>query len=238
MHAWLRHIVPTGIGLAVRRQLLARRVLTGTGRETDISVLDGIVEPTDICWDLGANAGSYTLALARLGAEVHAFEPVPHNHSILELVVRRAQLTNVRISRLALSDRCGAGAMRVPPEGLYGGYYLAALDAGGNEPVDEVTIDALLAEGWREPDFIKCDAEGAEGRILAGATGLNTRRPPVWLLETFDDTVFDSMLALGYSAYWLDWTTGQMRSTRTRLHHTRNFFFVPPGRTVRWPDVN
>jgi FkbM family methyltransferase len=227
-------LIPRALGLAVRRRVLAKRVLDGVGGESDLKLLPDVVSPGHICWDIGANAGHYAVALCRLARHVYAFEPVTHNRDILQAVARAAALDNLTVSSFALADRTGHGSMRIPDEGLYGGYYLAALDDAGQEPVQTTSVDSLIAAGWPEPDFIKCDVEGAESRVIAGAADLIARRRPTWLLETFEDHVFTTMVDLGYRAFWYDWTIGAMREAATRNPRTRNFFFVAAGVTPRW----
>ena len=160
----------------------------------------------------------YTLHLSQLASKVFAFEPVPHSVDTLRFVTKRARLDNVVISQLALSDRVGRARMAVPTDGFYGGFYLARLDTGGELDVEVSTIDALIASGVPEPDFIKCDVEGAELLVLAGATRLLARRRPIWLLETFDDAVVDRVRSFGYSGPYARWrqSTDRGRNARPR----------------------
>jgi FkbM family methyltransferase len=223
----LRRLLPQKVALRLRRAWLARQVATGKGPqfEDDIPLLATFVKPTDICWDIGANAGTYTLHLSGLAAKVFAFEPVPHSFDILRDVIKRARLTNVVTRPLALSDKVGHAKMAVPVEGFYGGFYMASLDADGQLDVATSTIDALIAEGVPEPDFIKCDVEGAEHLVLDGARSLLSRRPPVWLLETFRDDIVQRMRSLGYSAHSRD-SQNHLVEVTGRVHE-RNYWFLP-----------
>jgi FkbM family methyltransferase len=226
LRRWMRRLLPASVSLWLRRQWLGRRVGAGMGHfEDDVPLLKDHVRQTDICWDIGANNGTYTLHLSRLAAKVFAFEPVPHSLGILQDVTRRAGLANVVISPLALSDRIGRATMTVPVEGFYGGFYLARLEEGGELDVEMSTIDALIASGVPEPDFIKCDVEGAETRVIAGARELIQRRPPVWLLETFEDEVVDLLRSLGYSACVRNGDQ-QLVEVAKRVHE-RNYWFFP-----------
>src|SRR5258708_38990343 len=102
-----RQLVPQMVALRLRREWLARQVAVGRGPhfEDDIPLLKTFVKPTDVCWDIGANAGTYTLHLSRLAAQVFAFEPVPHSFDILRDVTKHARLTHVVARSLALSDK-------------------------------------------------------------------------------------------------------------------------------------
>ena len=238
-------MLPAPVALFMREIWIARQVVAGRAHlETDVAVLDTFVSPSDVCWDIGANSGTYTLALAKLAREVLAFEPVPHNERILRRVKDLARLSNVQIETCAVSDRGGPARMSVPTEGFYGGYYMASLDNKGSVIVQTATVDGLIAEGLKEPDFIKCDAEGAEARIVNGARGLIARRPPIWLLETFEDDLFDLMHSLGYTAY-LCTPSREIVPAPRRLASDRNYWFVPTrsaralaaNRTIRCGDI-
>jgi FkbM family methyltransferase len=224
----MRRALPKAISLRLRREWLGRRIAAGKGHfEDDIPLLKTYLKPTGTSWDIGANAGMYTLHLSRLTSRVFAFEPVPHNIDILRDVVRRAKLANVSISRLALSDRVGRASMTIPVNGFYGGFYLAQLADHGELDVELSTVDTLIAAGVPEPDFIKCDVEGAELRVLAGARGLIARRHPVWLLETFENEPVDLLRASGYSAFVRD-EHNRLVEVNARVHE-RNYWFFPVG---------
>jgi len=221
----LRWLLPRPVALALRREWLVRRVLTERVVESDLQLLPKFVRSTDICWDVGANAGMYTVPLSRLAAHVFAFEPVPHNVEILEKVKARAGLTNVTIRREAIADVDGSGRMTVPTEGFYGGYYMAALDETGDVPVATASVDGLIARGVPEPAFIKCDVEGGETRVIEGARALIARRHTVWLLETFEDHVLPLMISLGYAAY-IHEGGGRLGPVEARNPRHRNYIFA------------
>jgi FkbM family methyltransferase len=223
----LRRLLPQQVALRLRREWLARQVASGKGPhfEDDIPLLKTFVKPTDICWDIGANAGTYTLHLSRLATQVFAFEPVPHNFDILRDVTKHARLTNVVSRSLALSDKVGRARMAVPVEGFYGGFYLASFDTAGALDVETSTIDALIAQGVPEPDFIKCDVEGVEDLVLDGAREFLGRRHPIWLLETFRDEIVARMRSLGYTAHSRDSRNRLVEVTG--LAQDRNYWFFP-----------
>ena len=88
----LRAVLPESVALRARRVWLSRRVLNGRAyREGDVDLLPQLLKPSDVCWDIGANSGMYTVPMSRLAATVCAFEPVPHNFEILEAVIRRGR---------------------------------------------------------------------------------------------------------------------------------------------------
>jgi hypothetical protein len=106
---------------------------------------------------------------------------------------------------------------------------MAALDDLGALEVPTATIDSLIVRGVREPDFIKCDVEGAEMRAVDGARSLIARRHPVWLLETFEDDVLKLMESLGYATH-VHAEDGQIVRVSARTI-ARNYLFLPAGRS-------
>lgn len=228
----LRRVLPPRLALALRQRWLVRRVVTQAGGlEGEIQLLPRFVRPTDVCWDIGANAGTYALALSRLASRVLAFEPVPHNVDILEGVKKRARLDNVTIQRVAVGDTDGPGRMTIPIDGFYGGYYLAALDDEGQLEVSVASVDGLIARGLPEPDFLKCDVEGAERRVINGARALIARRHPIWLLETFEDDILPLMRSLGYLAH-VHVGNGNIERVQAREITHRNYLFLPDAYAV------
>src|SRR5262249_49840783 len=93
--------------------------------------------------------------------------------------------------------------------------------------VELSTVDALIANGVPEPDFIKCDVEGAESRVIAGARDLIARRHPTWLLETFEDEVLTQLCSLGYDAHVRD-SHGRLVPVTARVDE-RNYWFFRSG---------
>jgi FkbM family methyltransferase len=209
---------------------MARRVASNRGhREKEILLLPHLVARGDVCWDIGANTGTYTIALAKLAAKVIAFEPVPHSFATVRQVTRLAKLSNVEVRRIALSDVKGRARFQVPVEGFYGGFYLASFDEQGDLDVETDTIDGAIAAGTPEPDFIKCDVEGAEKKVIEGARGLLARRRPIWLLETFDATVLPLMESFGYTTNVRNVSDNTLTRVSALDERYRNYVFLPSG---------
>ena len=61
--------------------------------------------------------------------------------------------------------------------------------------------------------------------MIAGARELMTRRPPIWLLETFEDEVVELLRSLGYAAFVRN-SDQQLVEVKTRVHE-RNYWFFP-----------
>lgn len=92
----------SSFGDALRRMARPlRRRLRPTEVERRIAGLG--LRPGDVALDCGANVGEVTEALARTGAEVHAFEPNPYAFDVLER--RVGGRANVHLYPVAVLDR-------------------------------------------------------------------------------------------------------------------------------------
>jgi FkbM family methyltransferase len=138
--------------------------------ESLLAELDG----DEVVWDVGATVGTYACFLAQSlpGGEVVGFEPQPDNLSRLRAnLAANAPGGNWAVRGVALSDRDGttrlASTHRPADVGAPGtGHYYLDDEAGV-----EVTCrraDSLIRDGVPEPDVLKVDVQGAEGRVLDG----------------------------------------------------------------------
>jgi FkbM family methyltransferase len=134
-----------------------------------------------VVWDVGANVGLYTLCAARsvgLDGRVHAFEPVAENVACLRRHVQLNGLENVSIEERAVLDRDSVAKMAAGDSASEW-----RVDPRGTREVQAVALDA-----WRDagnappPGVVKIDVEGAESRVLRGATRtLGGDRPVLYL---------------------------------------------------------
>ncbi len=132
-------------------------------------IIRRVVKPGMKVFDIGANAGFYTLAFSRLvgpSGHVWAFEPFAENAQNLLRHVALNGLTNVTVIQAAASDHTGLAGFRVAASNSMG-----ALSAEQNDYlVPTVALDDLLERGTVPvPEVIKMDVEGAEALVLRGA---------------------------------------------------------------------
>ncbi len=143
--------------------------------------------------DVGANLGYYTVLFARQvgeGGRVIAFEPDPNNRDLLERNLQANGLEGlVTVEAKAVADHIGTrrlhidrnhrGLHSLSPRNRVSGLEQDAIE------VPVTTLDTLRAHGtFGSPDFIKVDAQGAEGAILEGGRDtLRDSRPLTLMLE-------------------------------------------------------
>ncbi|HEY4348635.1 MAG TPA: FkbM family methyltransferase, partial [Gaiellaceae bacterium] len=149
--------------------------------------LQAHLKPGDVVYDVGAHHGFFSVCAARLGATVVAFEPAAEN---VERIRRQARLNVARIEvvEAAVWDSDSGVA-------LHSGGSSSEWTATEGGLVRSVTIDEFAATS-RPPDFVKIDAEGAESRVLRGATRVLERFRPTVLCECHGDPARDEVVGL------------------------------------------
>jgi len=187
---WLRGAAnaPEWMGLyEVRKQRALRR----------------LVAPGMTVCDIGANAGFYTLGLARLVGEdgrVLAFEPLPRNLAKIRHHLALNRVANVTLSDCALSDVTATLQFSEGDNDFTG---RISKEAGDLE-VQSVCLDQFLEkQSLPDPALLKIDVEGAEARVLKGAKELLFRAHPILVLALHgaDQKVecFEILRSFGYS---------------------------------------
>lgn len=204
------------------------------------------IRESDICVDIGANVGFYTLGLAKRACRgaVHSFEPVPVNYHVLALNVLSNNLPNVVVNHCAVGDTDGEVEFCVAQDGAFS----SLVDTGRKAIVATlktriIKLDSYCSEhNLPRVDILKVDVEGAEPLVLRGASGLLTdreRRPRLIMLELFDPMLrlFGStrreiealMRTYGYDAFAV--VKGKL-ARFSELHHEEivNIVFLDPNR--------
>jgi FkbM family methyltransferase len=232
-------------------RMLARRT---PYLEAEMLGLSSLVGPGDVCIDVGAAAGLYTVALAQLvgpAGQVHSIEPLSFAHPVWTRVLRAPADGNVRHYTEALGAEPGRGMMSVPV-GRYGfvtgrsflewktqGLGSNSEFAGQVEVAVEVeTLDDLCTRtGLSRLDFVKIDVEGAELRVLEGGEhAVETFKPDLLIEIEARHTarygyspadIVDWLTKRNYAMY--AWQRGWQPADTVCLH-TRNYLFRPAAR--------
>jgi len=224
----------------LRRSYLTWQVSRGGGpREPESGYLEQLLRPGDAVADLGANVGLYTMlfsSLVGVNGMVCSCEPILENFLILQSVIRKAKITNVRLFRAALGAHTGSREMIIPTSDdfAFAGYYQAHFsdgqERGQTERVDVLTLDQLWADKTIDRlDFVKCDVEGAELEIFKGGPSVIKAQLPGWLMEVSRPTshaVFQAFKELGYRAFVYD--GGLVPTEDYRDREFSNYFFLHP----------
>ena len=128
----------------------------------------GLVKPGMKVFDIGANAGFYTLAFARLVGErghVWAFEPLAENVAYLNRHLTLNGIGNVTVVQAAVAEGEGVAGFALAESRSEG-----RLSEFASLRVAIVSLDEFCAKaGFASPDLIKFDIEGGESLAFKGA---------------------------------------------------------------------
>jgi FkbM family methyltransferase len=227
--------------------------LHGVYERDELDLLFGLLAPLwqvfaeGVALDIGAYIGNHTLWLARRFRRVHAFEPHPLTHELLDFNTRR--LPNVERHALALGEQAGSAPLVVDSINMGG----STLTYGGFEtqqsvPVRVERLDDLVDHGLdlRGLCFVKIDVEGHEAAALRGAQRTLAREQPLLVFEQHarefraGSTPCIALLqGLGYAfcwqrpeRWWPTWVGRRMqelvRSVRGRTQAIETGAQVPP----------
>src|SRR5712691_4000859 len=167
------------------------------------SVIQRYVKPGMIVFDIGANAGFYTLAFSRLVGEkgqVWAFEPLAENANNILRHVNLNRLQNVTLLQTAVADRNGVVGFNIAESNAMG---FISRQVHASYKVPSVSLDHLFADGAIPvPDVIKMDVEGAESLVLSGTKDfLKKKKATLFIALHGDDQKRQCIKILRSSGY-------------------------------------
>src|SRR5690606_35379325 len=154
----------------------------GTYEADKQRVVERLVCPGMVVWDVGANVGFYSLGFSRLvglSGRVYAFEPSANNAANLREHVTLNGLENVILVQVAFSNDSGIAGFDVTDSTATG--HLSRTEQSYLIPT--LTGDEFLSQVLdARPDFVKIDIEGAESDFLDGSRNLlRNSGPPILL---------------------------------------------------------
>jgi FkbM family methyltransferase len=137
----------------------------------ELRVLESVLTPSFVFFDIGANVGAYTLFVAnRVGrsATVVAVEPHPGALARLRCNLDLNGLDWVRVAPVALAERAGTLSLYVNDRNIGSSTANPERESTGKaiEVECRTLIELVEAEGVGRIDACKVDVEGAEDRVL------------------------------------------------------------------------
>lgn len=171
-----------------------------------------LVEPGDLCFDVGANVGDRTAIFLELGATVVAIEP--QERCVAELRRRFGRRGDVTVVPAALGSTVGSAPMRVGTAStvstmsrLWEQRVRESKRFGDTEWRDEIvvpvtTLDLVIAD-FGMPRFCKIDVEGYELEVLSGLSRVIPIMSFEWTPETTEITsaCIDRVGLIGATAF-------------------------------------
>lgn len=200
----------------------------------EFSAIPRLVKPGDVAFDVGANAGIYSVLLSRLcgpSGRVWAFEPVPDTFWRLRETLALNRCENVSAVRSAVCDKSGAVRVnlfepRFSEWNTLGSPSMLTperrrVTPGGSIEVPCCTLDEFCtSQGVARINFLKVDVEGFELAVFQGAGRLiaenrvdhicfEISKDPLKGAGIESRMVFEALERHGYSAYRFDTSSGR-----------------------------
>ena len=152
--------------------------------ELEWGLIKYLCKPDKDSIDIGANRGSYTLAMRKHSWFVHAFEPLPNLARELE----RRFVSGVAVHNIALSNEAGEGTLFIPVLGDDEDNGLASLTQTAllenfEYRMLKIPVQTLDDAYNGDVGFIKIDVEGHEEAVLKGSRQTLVRCRPRLLIE-------------------------------------------------------
>lgn len=127
-------------------------------------------------FDIGANIGDWSLLAHSLygsneNLNLYSFEPIPKTYKKLETSL---QAINSTVENMAVSDSTGSIDMYAADADFAGtnSIYNTRKDKTTKHTVQTITFDDYLSkQNIAHVEFVKCDAEGHDFKIIEGAKG-------------------------------------------------------------------
>lgn len=155
-----------------------------------VTVLERILPPGSVVYDIGANYGLFgwqALKLVGPQGRVVFFEPNPAVAECLRANLAANQVQNALLVEKAVSDGVGLVDLLVPPRRQSG---LATIETGDEAAqdwrrcaVETTSVDCFRRESGLAPALLKLDVEGHELSVLRGAEETLQACHPVIMLE-------------------------------------------------------
>lgn len=170
-------------------------------------ILQMLVRPGSVVYDVGANVGFLTVVAARLtgpSGRVCAFEPFPANLKCLEHNIQLNAFDHVMAREVALADHDGTAAFLMSSNSTFGSLAGASAKVENQVGKTQVTVcrlDSIVKkDSLQLPNLMKIDVEGAEASVLDGAVETIRKARPILLIELHgtNAVISEKLSALGY----------------------------------------
>jgi FkbM family methyltransferase len=239
--------------------------------EPEAPFMKEVAKTGDICLHFGGSDGRHSYLLSQhIGptGKVHVYEPSNYSYAIMTRLIKWHRLKNVTPHNAAIGAAEGSMILSAPRKlsGHIGRAYAVVSDNGGtasdemlavgnrtefiDQPTQVVSLDGLMkAENLPRVDFIRCDVEGAEIRLIEGGRNTIERDLPSLLIEIHPfslqrnfnssaEEVRDYFTGLGYRMWQLDDSNTRMFES-TQIDPKRrwkDYFMIHPSRGPSLPD--
>jgi len=171
------------------------REIKGEYVPRDANTIMKLVAKGDTVYDIGGHTGYFSVLSSDIvGKEgkVFAFEPSPMNLKFINKHIRINRCDNIKVFSTCISNTVGEDYF---DDNLGSG--TGQLSKEGKLKVKVNTLDNLLKTGEiSPPNFIKCNAEGAEYLILLGSKDIIEKYKPKFLITFHSDELKNNCIKI------------------------------------------
>lgn len=221
-------------------QSLNWKSLSSSEFDAELLLLEFLVKPNFVFFDIGANKGEYAFYGEKLldSKNIYLFEPEKKLNKQLKAIFHDCHVFDI-----ALSDSKGTHQFKIPIINGVADNCLSSLEVENKEDneteaiiyeVKTDTLDNFTKEKNVFPDLIKIDVEGHELSVLKGAEIYIENHYPTLIIEIEQrhhknidiDSVFESFKDKGYTCFFYSKKQSQLfpYENKTHLTNTKDYF--------------
>ena len=150
-------------------------LMAGCYEKYETKLFKNLIRPGMVVLDIGAHIGYYSLIAAKLvgtGGKVYVFEPEPNNYGFLVENIKIDDYSNIIPTQKAISNKTETIKLFTDKVNL-GNPSLSESNVSekdGFVEIKTITLDKFFENSAKNSNinFIKMDAQGAEGLIIEG----------------------------------------------------------------------
>ena len=205
-----------GVWLKVRPTLEAAYI-EGHPEKCVVEALEQHLKPGVCFYDIGSHIGFYAIAASKIvgrSGAIYSFEADPTNGERLRMNIKRNEADNIDLVEAAVT---GCAREWTSFERLDASRMGGRISTDGINPRAEVLrvralcLDDFVNEGYRPPDLIKIDVEGAELDVLHGSKKILQQWSPRIICELHSAELASEVTTLldsnQFTYKWLDSNT-------------------------------
>jgi len=176
----------------------------GEYTENEINLLNNLIQPGFVVYDIGANIGYHTIGLAQRAKHVYAFEPNKKNYKLL--VHNTCHNNNVTNFNVALGREICISEISDFDLNNIGNYGECMIVEEG-QSIEMTYIDYLVNNKTIEPpNVVKIDVEGHEWNVIQGMSETIKNNLPIIFYEHLHGNdlpkIYEFLEQLKYEIYW------------------------------------
>ena len=186
--------------LTFENQRLGKKLQYKLYERSELDFFSKVIKSDDICLDIGANVGAFTLLFSSIAKKVIAIEPLEINCKLIELSHIISNFKNLSVKQCVASDSNGSCKFVFTKETALSGilstrkenhieYIKNEYRENEYKLIDskKITIDSLEI---KKLDIIKIDVEGAEFSVIKGSLKTIHRcKPRIIMVEIVDQAL-------------------------------------------------